>query len=99
MHAGRQAEQVGALSCAALMVLAFLTSVCSNADAFVARSMMGIFPTGALLSFLAFGAMVDLKNLLLLLGSFRIRFVLLIAASAAIVAFGAGWWVNLRAIP
>ena len=43
--------------------------------------------------------MVDLKNLLLLLGSFRIRFVLLIAASAAIVAFGAGWWVNLRTIP
>jgi len=25
--------------------------------------------------------------------------LLLIAASAAIVAFGAGWWVNLRTIP
>jgi uncharacterized membrane protein YraQ (UPF0718 family) len=87
------------LSCLSLMALAFFASICSNADAFVARSMMGIFPTGALLSFLIFGAMIDLKNLLLLLGSFRIRFVALVVASAAIVAFGAGLWVNLRAVP
>lgn len=87
------------LSCLALMVLAFFASICSNADAFVARSMMGVFPAGALLSFLVFGAMIDFKNLLLLSGAFRIRFVLLVVASAAIVAFGAGCWVNFRAIP
>jgi hypothetical protein len=87
------------LSCLSLMALAFFASICSNADAFVARSMMGIFPTGALLSFLIFGAMIDLKNLLLLLGSFRIRFVALVVASAAIIAFGAGLWVNLRVAP
>ena len=56
-----------------LMGLAFLLSLCSTSDAFVAASLGGSFEHGALLAFLVFGPMIDLKSTLMLFSAFRAR--------------------------
>ncbi|WP_126427707.1 permease [Brevibacillus marinus] len=58
-----------------MMGLAYVFSLCSEADAFIAASFGSVFPAQALLSFLLFGPMIDLKNTLLMLTVFRLRFV------------------------
>lgn len=59
-----------------MMGFAFLLSLCSTSDAFVAASFRHLFPPGALLSFLVLGPMMDLKGALMMLSVFRARFVL-----------------------
>ncbi len=80
-----------------MMGMAFFLSLCSSSDAVVARSFAGQFPTGALMAFLVFGPMMDVKNLILLSGSFSPRFVarltltmFLICAVVVYLAFGFG---------
>lgn len=58
-----------------MMGLAFVLSLCSEADAFIASSFSSTFSTGSLVAFLAFGPMVDIKNTLMMLGVFKKRFV------------------------
>jgi len=53
------------LSVIALMALAFVLSVCSTVDAFIALAFVNTFSPGAVLAFLVFGPMVDIKSLLL----------------------------------
>ncbi|WP_294855843.1 permease [uncultured Oscillibacter sp.] len=62
-----------------MMAMAFLFSLCSSSDAVVARSFAAQFPMGALMGFLVFGPMMDVKNVLMLSGSFSKRFVLRLA--------------------
>lgn len=64
------------LSVLAMMALAFVLSICSTVDAFLALSFAGTFATGSILSFLVFGPMVDIKSALMFLGVFRRRVVL-----------------------
>ncbi|BBN99573.1 permease [Sporolactobacillus terrae] len=64
-----------ALGTVSMMGLAYLLSVCSTSDAFLAASFSGTFPPGALTAFLVFGAMLDIKNTMMLLSSFKLRFV------------------------
>ena len=54
-----------------LMGLAFLLSLCSEADAFIAASLRGQFGGSALLAFLIFGPMIDIKNTLMLATVFQ----------------------------
>jgi hypothetical protein len=61
-----------------MMVLAFLFSVCSEADAFIARGYLPWFSQKAILAFLILGPMLDLKNTLLLFRSFPRREVILL---------------------
>lgn len=63
------------LSVLAMMVLAFLLSLCSSSDAVVARSLSGIFSSTAMLGFMVFGPMVDIKNVFMLKGYFKGKFV------------------------
>jgi uncharacterized membrane protein YraQ (UPF0718 family) len=63
-------------SVVAMMVLAFVLSICSTVDAFLALSFVNSFTTGSILSFLVFGPMVDIKSALMFLGVFRRRVVL-----------------------
>ena len=49
-------------SVAALMPLASVLSICSEADAFVARAFSPAFAPGAILAFLTIGQVVDLRN-------------------------------------
>ncbi|WP_170109566.1 permease [Melghirimyces profundicolus] len=58
-----------------MMGLAFGLSLCSSADAFVAASFRNALPTTSLLAFLVFGPMMDLKNLFMMVGSFRLRVI------------------------
>lgn len=44
------------------MALAFLCSICSSSDAIIAAGLSGTLPTSALLAFLTFGPVLDLKN-------------------------------------
>ena len=48
------------------LLLAYLLSLCSAADAFVARSLLASLPFSATLAFLLLGPMIDLKNTILL---------------------------------
>lgn len=54
---------------------AYLLSICSTSDAFIASSFIGTFSTGSLLTFLVFGPMLDLKNTIVMLSVLRARFV------------------------
>jgi uncharacterized membrane protein YraQ (UPF0718 family) len=62
----------------ALMAMAFLLSLCSEADAFVAIS-FGTFSLGSQLAFLAFGPVLDVKLAILYAAAFRRSFVPLLA--------------------
>lgn len=62
-----------------MMAMAFLFSLCSSSDAVVARSFAAQFPMGALMGFLVFGPMMDVKNVLMLSGSFSKKFVFRLA--------------------
>ena len=85
---------VGAL---ALMAIAFVLSLCSEADAFVAVSFTP-FPLGAQLAFLVFGPVVDAKLAFLYGATFRRRFVLrLVTVTVPVVLAGSLWfeaWVR-----
>ena len=63
------------LAVGAMMMLAVLVSVCSEADAFVAASFLS-FPAAAKLSFLAIGPMVDLKLIVMYSAVFHKRIAL-----------------------
>ncbi|MBA2873901.1 permease [Thermaerobacillus caldiproteolyticus] len=58
-----------------MMGFAYMLSLCSEADAFVAASFGHAFSAGAILAFLVYGAMLDLKNTMMLFAYFRARFV------------------------
>lgn len=70
-----------------MMALAFILSLCSEADAFIASSFRSTFSTGSLLAFLIFGPMIDLKNLLMMFATFKKRLVLLIISLVIVVVF------------
>ena len=58
-----------------MMCLAFLLSICSETDAFIARTFVGQFTRGSIIAFLIFGPMIDIKNTIMLTSSFNLRFV------------------------
>ena len=64
---------------AALMGLAFILSLCSTSDAFIAAT-LAKFSWGAKLAFLTFGPMMDVKLIFLYQTVLRKRFIVLLAA-------------------
>ncbi|MNZ76586.1 putative permease [compost metagenome] len=70
-----------------MMGFAFVLSLCSTSDAFVASTFMHSFSSGSLLAFLVFGPMLDFKNLLMLLSVFKTKFVLYLAFLICTVVF------------
>jgi uncharacterized membrane protein YraQ (UPF0718 family) len=62
-----------------MMAFAYIISLCSTSDAFVASSFISTFSAGSLLSFLVFGPMLDFKGTLMLLAIFRTRFVIILS--------------------
>jgi len=71
-----------------MMAVAYVASLCSEADAFVAVSFTQ-FPLGSQLGFLVFGPVLDLKLSFLYSATFRRRFVLRLAAVAVPVTLAA----------
>ncbi|MCH5586380.1 permease [Shimazuella sp. AN120528] len=70
-----------------VMGVAFGISVCSSADAFIAASFRNFLPTSSIVAFLVFGPMVDLKNISMMLGSFRPRVVALFFFGTTLITF------------
>ncbi|MEX2443887.1 MAG: permease [Alkalispirochaeta sp.] len=52
----------------AMITLAFILSVCSEADAFLGKAFLPLMPAPAVIAFLVFGPMMDLKNAAMLRG-------------------------------
>jgi uncharacterized membrane protein YraQ (UPF0718 family) len=76
----------------ALMGIAFVLSLCSEADAFVAVSFVQ-FPLGSQLAFLVFGPVVDAKLAFLYGATFRKRFVMrLVTVAIPVVLAGSLWF-------
>jgi uncharacterized protein len=76
----------------ALMALAFVLSLCSEADAFVAASFVQ-FPLGAHLAFLVLGPAVDVKLSVLYGATFGRRFVAhLLLVAVPVVLAGSLWF-------
>jgi uncharacterized protein len=67
--------QDSVISVFALMILAFILSVCSTVDAFLALAFSTTFTSGAVIGFLTFGPMVDVKSSLLFMTVFKRRTV------------------------
>lgn len=64
------------LSIVLMMALAFVLSLCSEADAFIAATFRSALSQNAVMGFLIFGPMIDIKNTLMLLAGFKKPFVM-----------------------
>ncbi|NJL86275.1 MAG: permease [Leptolyngbyaceae cyanobacterium SM1_1_3] len=82
-------------SIVAMMVLAWVVSICSTVDSFFALSFASTFTSGSLLAFLVFGPMIDLKNISLLLTVFKPRAILYLFGLAAQLTFVLTLLINL----
>lgn len=80
----------------ALQLMAFVLSVCSTVDAFLALAFKGTFTTGSIIAFLSFGPMVDIKSTLMFLGVFRGKVVLYLIALPFLLTLWAGLFWNLN---
>jgi len=81
-------------SVAGMMILAILLSLCSEADAFVARSLAGLTTTGGVLGFLVIGQMIDMRNMFLLPSVFSRRIVIIAFSLAMILTLCGGILIN-----
>ncbi|HEY9880524.1 MAG TPA: permease [Leptolyngbyaceae cyanobacterium] len=79
----------------AMMLLAWVVSICSTVDAFFALSFASMFTSGSLLAFLVFGPMIDLKNISLLLTVFKPRAIIYLFVLAGQMVFALTLLMNL----
>jgi uncharacterized membrane protein YraQ (UPF0718 family) len=82
-------------SIAAMMLFAFLISLCSEADAFIASTFLGQFTLGGITAFMLLGPMIDIKNTLMLTASFKKSFVIKLILLIFIMCFIAGSLINI----
>ncbi|SFD41415.1 permease [Clostridium uliginosum] len=64
------------LSIVFMMFLAFILSICSEADAFIGKSLLNQYSFSSVAIFLIMGPMLDIKNLIILGGIFKKSFVI-----------------------
>jgi len=84
------------LSVIVMQLLAFVLSVCSTVDSFLALAFTSTFTTGSILAFLTFGPMVDIKSMLMFAGIFKRRVVLYLVVLPFLMALLAGIWMNFN---
>ncbi len=87
---------------AALMALAFILSLCSTSDAFIAAT-LAKFTWGAKLAFLVFGPMLDVKLIFLYQTVLRRKFILGLSLSLFVVIWlvAVAWeiWIGKAVMP
>src|SRR5258708_7249450 len=76
--------------------LAFLLSLCSTVDAFLALSFARTFTVGSILTFLTFGPMVDIKTTMMYMGVFKRRTVAYMVILPLLISVLFGIWLNLN---
>ena len=79
-----------------MQALAFILSICSTADAFVALDLSNTFTLGSVLGFLTFGPMVDIKSTMMFLGVFKRRVVLYLILLPFLLNALIAIWINLN---
>lgn len=79
-----------------MQATAFVLSICSTVDAFLALSFSRSFTTGSILAFLTFGPMVDIKSTLMFLGVFKKRVVFYMVALAFLLPAAISIALNLN---
>jgi uncharacterized protein len=82
------------VSLVAMMLLAFVMSLCSESDAFVAASFTAFGPAPQL-AFLVFGPMVDLKLAALYTGTYRPGFLRTVVIAVGATTLVATMWVQV----
>jgi uncharacterized membrane protein YraQ (UPF0718 family) len=83
------------LSVFVLMLLAFVIAVCSNVDAFFVLALGSTFLPGAIVAFLLFGPVIDVKMLALLRTTFTARTLALLTLLVALGSATIGLAINL----
>jgi uncharacterized membrane protein YraQ (UPF0718 family) len=83
------------LSVFVLLVLAFVISVCSNVDAFFVLALGATFLPGAIVAFLLFGPVIDIKMLALMRTTYSARALALLTLVVALGAATIGLAINL----
>lgn len=79
----------------ALIVLAFVVSICSSIDAFFALSFVGLFNLGAIMAFLVFGPMIDIKALAMLKTIFKTKTLFTMSTLVFLLSIVLGLGVNI----
>lgn len=82
-------------SVVALMGLAFVIAICSTVDAFFVLSLGSMFTPGAVVAFLVFGPMIDIKMLALLRTTFTASTLVLLTTVVASLTAVLGLAVNV----
>lgn len=80
----------------AMMALAFVLSVCSTVDAFLALAFINSFTPASVLAFLVFGPMVDIKSALMFLGVFQRRVVAYLILLPMMTTLAIAVYLNLN---
>jgi uncharacterized protein len=81
-------------SVVAMMVLAFIISVCSNVDAFFILPFAATFLPGSIVTFLVFGPIIDVKMLALMRTTYSTQTLVQITTVVGLVAAALGLLVN-----
>ena len=82
------------MSIIAMLILAFVISICSNVDAFFALSYANTFTLGSIMTFLVFGPMIDIKILTMMKSTFKLKTLLLITVLVTMMSVLVGLMVN-----
>lgn len=82
------------LSVLAMGIFAYVISLCSEADAFIARTFVSQFTAGSLVTFLILGPMIDIKNTLVLFSSFKKRFAIELILLIFLICLLVGTFIN-----
>jgi uncharacterized membrane protein YraQ (UPF0718 family) len=85
------------LSVFALMALAFVIAICSNVDAFFILAFGSTFMPGAIVAFLVFGPMIDVKMLALMRTTFTARTLVQLTVVVGLASAALGLAVNALA--
>jgi len=70
-----------------MIMAAFFMSICSTADAFIARSFATTVPMHGVMGFMVLGPLLDIKNVLMMIGCFQKKFVFRVSLSIGIIGF------------
>jgi len=82
------------ISVLALIMLAFVVSVCANVDAFFILPFAQTFLPGSIVAFLVFGPLIDIKMVALLRTTFTGRTITLMAAVVGLCSLALGMVIN-----
>lgn len=69
----------------AVFMLAVFMSTCSTSNAFIGRSLYGNFSLASVLSFMTLGPMLDFKNVIILSGVLKKRFIIELIALVGVI--------------